>query len=225
MILIVLLMIPLISFAQKESAVKFGIRVAPGIGWMRPNTEGYESAGIRAVISAGLISDFYFAKNYAISTGFSVLFPSGKMDYRDSVLYNNSGMVGDVHSIYNLIYFEIPLMLKMKTNQFGKFSVYAQVGIGTGFAAKSKAISEFTPASGGEPFESEIDINNKTTLMRESIIVGGGIEYHIDESTRLLLGINYSNSLHNIYNSRNLLTNEEVNAYPNFAELSIGVIF
>ena len=62
MIIILMLMIPLISFAQKESPVKFGLRVAPGIGWMRPNTEGYESSGIRAVISAGLISDFYFVK-------------------------------------------------------------------------------------------------------------------------------------------------------------------
>jgi hypothetical protein len=214
----------LVAQSQKSSPVKLGLRVAPGIGWINPSTEGYESGGIRGVISAGLVTDFYFTKNYAISTGFSVLFPSGKMNYRDSVLLNNSGMSGDVNSTYKFIYFEIPLMIKMQTNQFGRFSFYGQFGFGTGFRIKATAESDFTSDS-GEKESRDINIKNKTHVMRESILAGIGFEFHIDESTRIFAGVNYSAGLNNVFHTMNLLTNYEVKGTPNFAELSIGVLF
>jgi hypothetical protein len=210
--------------AQKSSPVKLGLRVAPGIGWMSTSTEGYESGGIRGVIAAGLITDIYFTKNYAISTGFSILFPSGKLNYRDSIPINNTWVAGEVSSTYKLIYFEIPIMLKMKTNQFGKFSFFGQVGFGTGFRLKATAQSDFTPDT-GTPESRDTNINNKTKVMRESILAGIGLEYHIDESTGIFAGINYSNSLNNVFNAMNLLTGEELKASPNYVELSIGVLF
>ena len=72
-----ILLIPFLMVAQKESPVKLGLRIAPSISWLSPGTEGYDSEGIRAGISGGLVTDFFFAKNYAISTGFSIDFPSG----------------------------------------------------------------------------------------------------------------------------------------------------
>lgn len=224
-----LLLLPLVLQAQKESSVKLGLRVAPALSWINPGTDGYESEGIRFGISAGLITDFYFAKNYAISTGFSFLFPSGKMTYRDILRRENDTVEGVMHNKYKFSYFEIPLMIKMRTNQFGNFSFFGQVGFGTGFRMKATADVEFTP-DGGTPQTSEPEINNKTTLMRESVIAGIGLEFHVDKSTRLFGGVNYSGALNNIFKGKNGIPNEEgtlndVKGMSNFVELSIGVLF
>jgi hypothetical protein len=223
-LLFALLFIPCLLPAQKTSPVKLGLRVAPGIGWINPGTTGYESDGIRGVISGGLITDFYFTGNYALSTGFSFLFPSGKMSYEDLLLHDNTSDTGSFSNKYNFIYFEIPLMIKMQTNEFGKFSFYGQIGFGTGFSMKSTADAVFT-ADDGSTTSSKLDINNKTVLMRESIIAGIGFYYHIDKSTCVLVGINYNNALNNVFKSVNLLTNEDVKGMPNFAELNIGILF
>ncbi len=210
--------------AQQGSHVKLGLRVAPGIGWINPNTEGYKSDGIRGIVSAGLVTDFYFTDNYGISTGFSFLFPSGKMSYRDSLLINNEFIAGDVSAIYKFSYFEIPLMIKMKTNQFGKFAFFGQIGFGTAFRMKATAETEFTPDSTAS-YSSKLDINNKTRLMRESVIAGIGLEFYIDKSTRLFAGFNYSNSLNNVFKGWNNLYEKDVKGTNNFAELNIGVLF
>jgi hypothetical protein len=211
--------------AQKSSPVKLGLRVAPGIGWLKPGTDGYESDGIRGIISAGLISDFYFTGNYAISSGFSVIFPSGKMNYRDMrVVAAGDTVIGQFNITYKYIYFEIPLMLKMKTNDFGKFSFYGQVGLGTGFKIKATAEGD-VDEDDGTSIPVDVEINNKTRLMRESIIVGIGLEFKVDKSTRLTGGFNYNAGLNDVFNSMNLLYNVEEQGTTSFAELSIGVLF
>ncbi len=210
--------------AQKESPVKLGLRVAPALSWINPGTEGYNSEGLRFGISAGLVSDFYFARNYAVSTGFSFLFPSGKLSYQDMIMVNGVDQLGTNNRIYNLIYFEIPVMLKMKTNQFGDFSFFGQIGFGTGFRMKATGKNDVTFADGSTA-SSTNDIQNKTSLMRESVIAGIGIEYHIDKSTCITGGFNYSNALNSVLKGTNLASNQEVKGLANFAELSIGVLF
>jgi hypothetical protein len=228
-IMLTLFLLPILMQAQKESPVKLGLRVAPNLSWINPGTEGYNSEGVRFGISAGLISDFYFAKNYAISTGFSFLFPSGRLTYEDMITVNGVQDTAANNRIYNFIYFEIPLMVKMQTNQFGDFSFFGQIGFGTGFRMKATAKNEVT-FSDGTTGSSKNDINNKTALMRESVIAGIGIEYHIDKSTRITAGINYSNALNSVLKGKNGIPNEDgtlndVKGLSNFLELSIGVLF
>ena len=223
-VIMLIMLCPLFMQAQKESSVKLGLRVAPGIGWINSSTEGYDPDGIRFMASAGLVTDFYFTKNYAVSTGFSFLFPSGKLTYRDSLQRDNEFVAGVLHNTYKFIYFEIPLMLKMRTNQFGRFSFFGQVGLGTGFRIKATADVEFTP-DGGSVQTSNLDINNKTALMREAVIAGIGIEFHIDKSTSLAAGFNYSNALNDVFNSVNMITYEEMKGLPNFLELNVGIFF
>jgi hypothetical protein len=224
-LLFTLLFIPCLLAAQKTSPVKLGLRVAPGIGWINPSTEGYNSNGIRGIISAGLISDFYFTSNYAISSGFSVIFPSGKLDYRDMrVLAVDDTVVGQFNMTYKYIYFEIPLMIKMKTNEFGKFSFYGQVGLGTGFKIKATAEGDVAEDD-GTSIPVDLEISNKTRLMRESIIVGIGLEYSVDKSTKLTGGFNYNAGLNDVFNSMNLLYNLEEQGTTSFAEFSIGILF
>ena len=226
LLIIILMAVPLITFSQAQIPIKLGLKIAPNIGWMSPGTKGYESDGARLGMTIGFISDFYFAENYAISTGFNFQFLNGKMSYSDSLLIpgNANLMNGQVNRTYNFIYLEIPLMIKMETKTFGKMSFYGQIGIGTAFRVSAKVKEHFEPDN-YEAVDQQYDFNNGTTLIRESILVGIGGAYHLDESSRIFIGLGYSNGLNNLLTGVNYKSKLNEKSLLNYAELNIGILF
>ena len=221
-----LLSIPGEIFSQAKFPMKLGLKVAPNICWMSPGTKGYSSDGIRFGATVGFMGDFYFAENYAFSTGLNFQFINGKLSYTDSLAMEGSNKLvyGEVSRKYNLLYLEIPLMIKMTTKVFGQVSYFGQIGFGTGFRMKATVKEHFVPST-GIPVDQQYDFNYGTTIIRESILIGIGMEYHIDESSRLLIGVSYSNSLNNIFTGVNAKTNLDEKSQLNFAELNIGFLF
>ena len=71
------------TFSQSKLPIKLGLQVAPNIGWMNPSTKGYSSDGARFGGTIGFVGDFYFAENYAVSTGMNFQFMNGKLTYAD----------------------------------------------------------------------------------------------------------------------------------------------
>ena len=174
------LLLTLISFqtgliSQESSKLKMGLKVSPNIGWMSPTTKGYKSDGARLGATVGFIGDFYFAENYALSSGFNFQFLHGKQGFADSILMENSAAMQtvDLTRKYNFIYVEIPVTIKMKTRTFGKISYYGQIGLGTGFRIKASATDHYIKPNGQE-VENQEDYNYGTTLIRESVLVGIG---------------------------------------------------
>ncbi len=227
-ILVCLLSLVVISVqlnAQKLP-VKLGLRVAPSIDWMNSSTQDYEYNGIKPGITVGFISDIYFAERYALSTGFDFAFLNGKLSYPDSVELPSDGKVhnGQVERKYNIIYLQIPVMIKMKTKDFGKLSFYGQIGFGTAFRLKATATDNFKPDNGDET-ELDYNLDGGTTLIRESIIIGGGVEFHLDQSSRIILGITYSNSLNNVLTGVNYIPKQDIKSTLNFVELNLGFLF
>jgi len=218
------LIIPVVLTAQVKLPVKLGLKVAPNMCWMNTSTKGYSYDGLNVGVTAGFVSDIYFAERYAFSTGFNFDFYSGKLQYADSLSITGGKVNGVMSRKYSLIYLEIPLMIKMQTKEFGRFSFYGQIGFGTGFRLKASATDDFI-ADDGKMTTEKNDIGDETTLIRESVIIGVGTEYHIDQSTRLFFGLSYSNSLNNVLTGYNSKTGLNQKAWLNYAELSIGVLF
>ncbi|MEI7896572.1 MAG: porin family protein [bacterium] len=227
LLFLMLCCIPVFTFSQTKFPMKLGLTVAPNIGWMVPSTKGYTGGAARLGATVGFISDFYFAENYAFSTGLNFQFLYGALNYSDSLLIpgHKSPVNGDVARKYNFLYLEIPLMIKMKTKNFGKISYYGQIGFGTGFRLRASVNENFQPSSGGDPVKQDYEFNNGTTLIRESLLIGMGCEYHLDESSRIVVGISYSNSLNNILTGKNYKSGESEKSQLNFAELNIGFLF
>jgi hypothetical protein len=122
------------------------------------------------------------------------------------------------------MYLEIPLMVKMSTKVFGKMSYFGQIGFGTGFRLNANKSDDFQPTV-GEPQELNYEYNGGTTLIRESVLIGLGAEYHLDQTSRVLIGLSYSNSLNNVLTGKNYSTNEIEKSHLNYVELNIGFIF
>jgi hypothetical protein len=226
LITVLIFFLPSISFSQGKTPVKLGLKVAPNIGWMNPGTKGYVSDGPCFGGTIGFITDVYFAENYAFSTGLNFQSISGKLNYHDSLLVENTNILqyGDVARKYNFLYVEIPVTVKMKTKTFGKMSYFGQIGFGTGFRIRTTVVEEFTPSS-GSTVEQQYDYDQGTTLIREALLLGLGLEYHLDESSRILVGVSYSNSLNDLLILNNYSTGLPEKSTLNFVELNIGFIF
>jgi hypothetical protein len=224
--LFILLLTGTITLAQDKMPIRLGLKVAPNLGWMAPKTEGYNREGARLGGTLGFVSDFFFAERYAISTGFNFLYANGHLSYRDNRLMTGDTVVepGLVDRKYSNLYFEIPLMIKMSTKRFNKISFFGQVGLGTGFRIKSTANEHFTADDGGE-MDQQYSFDGGTTLIRESILVGLGGEYHLDSSSGIFFGFSYSNSLNNIFTGTNNLSKEGEKSMLNYLELNLGIMF
>jgi hypothetical protein len=210
--------------AQMNPKIKLGLKIAPNLCFIIPDTRDYSYNGLKLGGILGLVSDFYFAEHYAFSTGFNFCFLGGKLHYTDKMKINDEYVDGTVNSNMSFIYLEIPLMIKMFTKKFGPCSFFGQIGFGTGFRLTAHAKNDFTGDDGSQVSQ-RLDITSQTTTVRESVIIGIGTEIHIDESTRIFAGISYSNSLNNVLKGYNSKSGANQKGFLNYAELNLGILF
>ncbi|MCK4570113.1 MAG: outer membrane beta-barrel protein, partial [Bacteroidales bacterium] len=122
-------------------------------------------------------------------------------------------------------YIQVPVTLKMRTKELGKFRIFGQIGLGTNFLIGAKADDEFTPDQGASSSE-EVDIYDDITFMRESLILGAGVEFLLGGSTNLTAGLVFNNGFMNILKGKNSIEptiNNKANA--NYFALEIGIVF
>jgi hypothetical protein len=224
-----LLIIIVLSFGYNGIAqykpVLFGLRLGTNIGWMKPDTEDYESEGVRVGFGWGFIAEFFIMENYAIQTGFNMNFNGGKLKYPYMGMMDNDTILGELHRKYNLKYLQIPLCLKMQTDITEKLRIFGKIGLGTGFNLSSKATDEFTYEGGSQTF-AEKNIDDEVALIRSSLIVGGGIEIIIKGSTAVKIGLVYDNAFNNMLTWNDpMAIGSDAKAFHNFVELEAGIVF
>ncbi|HZK06905.1 MAG TPA: porin family protein [Bacteroidales bacterium] len=221
---LVTLLITHTAFSQVKP-FRFGLKVAPAISWVSPDSEGYKNKGAQAGFSWGFISDITITENYFFATGFNVNYLKGKISYPFQDLTVSSPDIGTMVSDMKLRYIDVPLTLKMKTNRFDKMQYYGQIGFSLAFNIKTK--TEETFKLGNVTIEkNERDRTDDMQLLKASLVIGGGIEYYIDNSTSILVGVTYYNGISNIMKGYNTVDGSvKQKAAPHFIELNLGVIF
>lgn len=220
----VLFLFQSISYAQTKP-FRFGLKVAPTVDWFSPSTEGYENDGIMLGFNWGFMSDIALTDNYYFSTGFGIQHLNGKLkfDYQETLDGDTTLTTGTLNRKYILRYIDVPLMIKMKTNKFGDIQYFGQIGFSVGLNAKSTAEDNFNYTGGSTSAES--DISDEVVFVRGAWALGGGLEYYLDESTSLLVGLTFSNGISNILKGNNPVSGEEQKAVPNYFELTLGIFF
>lgn len=209
----------------QEKPFKFGFKVAPNIGWMKPDSKGYHNEKTNVGFSWGFLAEFHLMENYAITTGFNVTYLNSTLIYPHIEIIDTDTLIGNLHRQYNLKYIEVPLALKMKTKDFGKVKFYGQIGLSTGFLIGAKAKDSFR-SSTKEDINSDDDIKNEIKSVREALILGIGMEYSLGGSTALTFGINFDNGFTDVLKDQNTIDPDINNhAINNFLEINVGVIF
>lgn len=242
LLIVGLIMTLSLSASAQYKGFAFGFKVGPNLGWTGSTTGAAVNEGSRVGLDLGVVAEYYFASNYAIVTGVNVGFLGGHYSFVNATSLDSLGNPAtfNVDRIYKSTIYEIPLMLKMVTNELGNAPIraYAEVGGGIGMAAKKVKVKD--AIDGGTMDDSWVTTNKEFSNLRASLKIGAGVQYSLDETTRLFAGLYFS---HDFINSVNYLSpnyykfyngdkeigarpdNQRLNVLQNRIGLEIGVLF
>lgn len=177
-------------FAQEDfKGFKLGLTAHPNFGWIRSDIDGIKSNGLRAGFSYGLVGDFYFADNYAFSTGLQLTTINGQTESEKATSKGEQ-------QIYKLQYIEIPAKLKLSTNEMNGLKFYGQFGLGNAFNVRAKQDIKDSPVA-TQNVENK-DIYDEVAFYRASLIIGGGAQFYVGEKTAIDLGLSFNNGFTDI---------------------------
>ncbi|MEI6816275.1 MAG: porin family protein [Bacteroidota bacterium] len=235
----IMILVFLMMIIQKIDAQEFhfGFQAAPTLGWFKPDYNesigganfSIKSSGSKIGFMYGLIMDFGFTPNYAVSTGANIVYRTGSLDYTttlntNSILYTRK---------YSLEYVEIPVLLKLKTNEIGYIKYYGQVGLSLGVNIRGRAEVDSTvshPLYYTQGSQSNVNVMSDINPITMSMVIGAGIEYSLQGHTQLMLGLTFNNGFMDILKDKNMELNSNTYALKyssitNYLALNVGIFF
>jgi hypothetical protein len=206
------------SFLTKASAqddpdqmFHFGLKASPSVAWVRVEADGVTNESIRIGFTYGLITEFRITKNYAFATGVDISYRSGKIKANVDVVGNSIDIVQKFQFV------ELPLALKLKTNEIGYMKYYGMFGISPSVLVKASQDIESNLAA--VPNRKNRGNQSDFTIFNLSLNVGLGIEYNLGGSTSFTTGLHYTNGLIDIW------TIKDSQMRSDAITLNIGVLF
>ena len=221
-----LVLIGFASKAQENEGLHFGLKITPSIAWLRTDSKGIESNGSKFGFCYGLITEFQFSDNYSFATGIDVTYRGGNLrqTFESDIAGTKTVVITESES--TLQYIELPITLKLKSNEIGYLTYYLQAGLAPGINIRSRAdikINTQTTTGGNtttSPLElTDEDIQDDINNINLSMLIGGGVEYTLSGSTVLLIGIQFNNGLLDVSDDPDLKMNS------NLLGLSVGILF
>ncbi|MGB4297453.1 MAG: outer membrane beta-barrel protein, partial [Bacteroidales bacterium] len=159
-------------------------------------------------------------------SGFDVMYGSGKMKLSDTLFsYDNmTDKLSNINSIYKIQYLQIPITLKMRTNEINYFRYYMRVGGSLGLRIGTKYTEEISAQDNSFIFRTYDNekANNRISLFRATFDIGAGIEYSLGGTTALLGEIYFNNGL---TNSLKEYKNIKYKSILNYLMFKIGILF
>ena len=187
-----------LTMSAQNNGFAFGFKLGPGFDWTGSTTGAAVNEGLRTGFGVGVVAEYYFADNYAIVTGVNVNMNRGHYSFLNGRMTTDSVPELETYTVdrmYKATIYEVPLMLKMMTNELGNLPLraYAQVGAGVGYAQRVKVMDD----NSGNYAASNKEYSN----LRASMKIGAGAQYALDESTRVFAGVYFSHDFLNNINS------------------------
>lgn len=202
------------SFAQDASQVRLGLTAHPTFGFLK--VENGKGNGLSTGFTYGLMSDFEFAENYSFATGLTVTTINGKGTILNYQPYSSmiAGTNADYDVKFKMQYLQIPLSIKLKTDEKDDMKWYGQFGLTTDFRIGAKQ----NVKSGNTTLADDVKATDNTKFFRAGMIIGGGVEYRLSGKTSLLGGLTYNNGITNIAKNNQTVKNH-------YVALNVGVFF
>ncbi|MBL7957297.1 MAG: PorT family protein [Flavobacteriales bacterium] len=230
-----LLSLPQQASAQDEVGVRFGLKLSPNMTFLQPETKNIKADGTGLGYTFGLMLELPIGStgNYRFATGLNL--NNMKAKYSEEFTYvdnlTDPKKTRDLAREVALQYIELPLTIKLMTNEIGYMRYFAVVGAGNAFNVKAKGDKVEPKVIANLPDEDKTPVVEKfeelekegmqddIALYKASLIVGAGAEYNFSGSTSLMFGLTYNNGFTNI------LDIDGMKAKAHYVELSLGVFF
>ncbi|MBC3540462.1 porin family protein [Rufibacter sediminis] len=191
---LVLAFAALFCFSQEASAqVEIGVKVSPSVTSTRTIAKdqyNFKNDGAGVGFGLGVIADYFFGTNYAFSSGLLYNVKGGEVAYNytqnvDGVTTNKSGS-DDI----NLQYLEIPLTLKLFTNEVApETRLYFQAGGSLNTMLAAKVNDKKVEDSSGDKY------TKRFNTFEIGAVLGAGAEWQLGQSTKVFGGLSYHRGL------------------------------
>lgn len=256
-LLAVLLLAGTLAQAQNDQEFqkfRMGFKASPNISWMQPRDRHFVNEGAAARFGFGFVADIFFAPNYAIGTGVNIIRNGGNLSYLELERFGPEELIFRRTRSYSNQYVEVPFTFKLRTNEIGYITYWAQFGFGAGININARGDDEknylfekateegvviWRPTTQETAFQENSNFSEDVRLFRASMIIALGIEYSLAGTTSLLVGVTYNNGLTNSMARTNAIRTENdspifrgvnpetvrLDAIANSIELNIGILF
>lgn len=249
--------------AQTAPNVKMGLRVSPNFSWINIQKGSMSNDGLGLGFSYGVTADFAMFKstNYWLATELSVstipvlaksntdlkrVVPQqGSTGKTDTLTYR----AGNVNFKYNCQYLQIPLSVKMKTDEIGNMKYYFQFGLAPSFMMKRKLSTTILEADGIYPAntgitshdpnskdddgyqfggivlpgtgrnETQFSFEDNIATFRFPVIMGVGVEYKLTGNTMFTAGLRFDNAINNFFKD------PTITGKSNLLAIQAGILF
>ncbi len=194
------------QYAQAQTGYRMGLQISPNIAYM-PTSGDRANSSPRVDLGFGLTVSRYFDERYSFNTGVEVPRLQTRLSTAD----------GDTSVNLQASYIQVPLTFKMKTINFGQWTVFARVG--GSFGVKYRENTEFINV------ESISDEGQNIDPLLLTITGSLGVEYDLGIESHLILSLDFHRSVLNQIDNRKLdFLRAEQPRFSWFA-FNVGIIF
>ncbi len=210
---------------------RFGITAKPAFPtWFKAETTKKEAIqdaandGISIGFSYGLFSEYQFADNYSVEVDINHLLYQANYKLNHSQGRKDS-LAGTDQLLksrqWKLQYLEIPISVRMKTNEIGYWTYFAKVGMAPAVNLKSRGTNTVLNSDNKDDGVKEKDVPiDDASLFNASIIIGGGAMYSLGGNTYLNGGLTFHNGLVNIQSNA-----DDYSIKTAHISLDLGILF
>ena len=205
---IYILIFSFIAISANAQQFRYGAFLAPQISFWSVEGDLYANDGNNFGYQIGVMIDQTIGskERFAISSGLN--WNSAPGGFVSASLQNNTGK--EWHWKVNTV--DLPISVRLRSDQLNKTVLYAQYGVNIGFTIKSSATNE-KGNDAGQGFEYE--------KVNPSLAMGFGIENELNNNMTLIIGAYFINGVKNmIIDDAN-----DDNMYPQQIGLKGGVFF
>ena len=200
-----------------QGQIRFNVHFDPQFAWLSSSDHDIiDPDGSIFHMQAGIQADYFFAENYAFILGFGVNNLGGRLLYSDSIAYNPDDgpvIVRPGQNIkMNLQYLDIPLGLKLKTEELGYGTFFFQLGFNPMFN-----INAHISTKDGE-FDKK-DIKESSTIFNLGYHVGAGFEYRLGGNTAAIGGVRWTSGFIDVTDD------DDAKLSVNAISIHLGVLF
>ena len=215
-----MLLIVTTGLTSGQAGMRFSVHLDPQFSWFSSNDDSISPEGSILHLQARLVMDKYFAENYAFYVGIGVNNLGGKLMYHRTADFRSDvdtiGIAPGQQVKMNLQYLDIPLGLKLTTEELGYATFFLKAGFNPMFRINAKASSETESLNG--PLDKQ-DIKKSVSLFHLGYHVGAGLEYRLGGNTAIIGGIRWASGFTDVTQK------DGVSLRLNSLSLNLGILF
>jgi len=200
-----------------QGKMKFSVHADPQFAWFSSDDDSISPDGSIFHLQAGLQMENYFRENYAFYVGFGINNLGGNLNYLKSEDYIKNDddtitITGGQSVKMNLQYLDIPLGLKLKTEELGYATFFLQIGFNPMININARVTSE-------DESLDKVSIKESIHIFNLGYHVGAGVEYRLGGSTSLIGGIRWVSGFTNVTKQ------DGANISLNAISINLGILF